>query len=110
MKLNIERSGHTVEAAHTPSFALGPLSFARARDQLRQAVGGVLSGSLEALGERVQAGALLASLADASYSAKATTYNAYRLREVLERDRALAAAQPPERASDSDRDALAAPR
>lgn len=62
--------------------------FSRARAQLSQAVGGVLVNSLGALGGR-RAQSVLPTAAPAGSS------HGMRLREVIERDRALVASEPP---------------
>jgi len=63
-------------------------SFGRGGRSLRQAVGHALTGSLGALGERLQGNAWFAR--DESFQAP----HVNRLREVLDRDRALIAANP----------------
>jgi hypothetical protein len=63
----------------------------QARAQLSQAVGEVLTGSLEALGERLQGNRVLEQVGLAAQA------HALRLREVVERDRALIASHPVER-------------
>lgn len=102
MKLNPEQhgKGREVETQGRRS------SFARARSQLTQAVGDVLSGRVE--GKR-QGGWLTAFT-----SLSPTSSHAERLREVVIRDRALAAANPGRRRSlreeEEEEAALAAER
>jgi len=81
MKPNLE--------SHAKPRASATSSLARARLHLRQAVGVALTGSLEALNERIATQLL------APDGAQVAQENAYRLREILERDRALVAAEPP---------------
>lgn len=80
--------------------AVGRRVLERARLQLSQAVGGALSNGLEALGERLPGGGLLAPMAVAAQG------HAHRLREVVERDRALAAANLDQVAREAELPAL----
>jgi len=89
MKLNLEPSVKSLESASA--------SLARARTQLRQVVGVALTGSLEALNEHIATQWLAPQ-----DGGLAVQTNAYRLREVLERDRALMAAQPADDGSAPD--------
>jgi hypothetical protein len=90
MKLNSEQNSKQRESARGARSLSrshkSPLS--RARSQLSQAVGGVLSGSLVALEGRLGHNGWLTAFG-AGGSA-----NAERLRDVVERDRALFAAHP----------------
>lgn len=65
-------------------------SFMRGRRSLRQAVGHALTGSLEALGGRLGGGSWFAKEA----GLESTRPHVNRLREVLDRDRAIIAANP----------------
>jgi hypothetical protein len=66
----------------------------RARSQLSQAVNGVLSGGLEALGERLQGTIRRPTPALLAQMGAAAQAHAHRLREVIERDRALVETSP----------------
>lgn len=83
MKLNLEPGVKGLGTAAS--------SLARARRGLRQAVGVVLSDSLEALNEHIAT----QWLATPRECAEAAQTHAHRLREVLANDRALAAQPPP---------------
>ena len=80
MKLNPETNGKGRDAAGGASPSRSPSSLSRARSQLSQAVGGVLSGSLGGTWR-------------ISFSSGGSA-NPERLRDVVQRDRALFAANP----------------
>lgn len=85
MKLESERSSTARDGTNSASAP----SFARAGSQPRAARSGVFSSSLEALGERLNPSTWFAR--EAGRTPKAAVS---RLREVLDRDRALVAANP----------------
>lgn len=95
MKLNSEQNSKERESARGTRALSGsqksPLS--RARSQLSQAVGGVLSGSLVALEGRLGNNGWLTAFGTGGSA------NAERLRDVVQRDRALFAAHPRPRPS-----------
>ncbi|MDB4990077.1 MAG: hypothetical protein JWN04_5255 [Myxococcaceae bacterium] len=103
MKLSLQSnhrdpSGRTglagIERAIESSLARPRARFDRARAQLSQAVGGVLSNGLEALGGRL-GGAQRPSSTLLGQMAAAAQVHGHRLREVIERDRALFEANHP---------------
>jgi hypothetical protein len=81
MKLQIQGAGKSRDAAE--------VSFGRGGRSLRQAVGNALTGSLGSLGERLNTNTWFAK-----DEATRATPHMNRLREVLDRDRALIAANP----------------
>ena len=89
MKLNHEQHGKGREVESASSLQRSRRSLARARSQLTQAVGDVLSGALEG---RRSGGGWLTAFGGLAPSAAPQT--AERLREVVIRDRALFAANP----------------
>jgi hypothetical protein len=119
MKLTFQQDDDTQPKPDTRSDRRS--GFWRARAQLSQAVGGVLSSSLGALTGRRTQGALPSPSSSPPRAERATAAGQHglRLREVLERDRALVASQPlpseplergPERAGTPQREAREAGR
>jgi hypothetical protein len=88
MKLNSESNGKGRDTDGRASPPRGQSSLSRARSQLSQAVGGVLSGSLGALEGRLGPSGWRISFGSGGSA------NAERLRDVVQRDRALFAANP----------------
>jgi len=89
MKLNHEQHGNGREVESASGLQRSRRSLARARSQLTQAVGGVLSGALE--GRRPSDGWLTAF---GGHTPAPSAPTAERLRDVVIRDRALFAANP----------------